>query len=149
METLEVEDIGSLFGDIIQRVDEADYSRTFTEFMPELAAMEAGMFAGEYDSNLEDWPALAESTIKRKGHDRILVETGALRESLVQIGGPDNVHEAFEKGMVYGTSDAKALFHQFGTSRMPKRSPVGITDEVMDKLVNVVADHAVDVAMGE
>lgn len=121
-----------------------DYSQTLQDFMPVLAEQEAGMFAGEYDSSLTDWTPLKPSTVARKGHDRILVDTGALRESLVHVGGPGNINEVAPRGMLFGTEVEYAGFLQDGTSRMPSRPPVGISDETLDKLCERIADATVE-----
>lgn len=149
--TFVVDDIGelnSLFESIETAVQNADYTEVMEQGEQSLAEQHAGMFAGEYDSNLVDWKPLKESTIRRKKHDRILVETGALRESLVAVGGPSNVHETTRSGLVYGTGIDYAGYLQEGTSRMPARPPVGISDETLDKIVNQVADATVELLRG-
>lgn len=139
--------IESLFHDMAERVENADYTEVLEPFQQTLAEQHAGMFAGEFDSNLIDWEPLKPSTIKRKGHDRILVEHGDLMRSLVTVGGSDNVHDVQPRGLIYGTSDPKALFHQFGTVKMPARPPVGVSEENLDKLVDQVADSTVEIMM--
>jgi phage gpG-like protein len=138
------DDVGSLFADLQTAFQDIDYKPLLETFMPQLAEYEAGMFAGEYDSNLNDWAPLKKSTIDRKGHDRILVETGALRESLVHIGGAGNIHEVFDHGLTFGTDVEYAHFHQDGTSRMPARPPVGISEETLDKFCDQIANHVVE-----
>ena len=140
-----LEQMESVFHDIGAALEKADYSDVLKQSQHDLAEQHAEMFAGQYDSNRNAWAPLAASTIKRKGHDRILVETGALRDSLVTIGGPGNVHEAMQRGMVFGTDVEYALFHQTGTSRMPARPPVGMAEETLDKLANRIADRTVEI----
>lgn len=146
--TQTVDNIGELFADLNQAVQDADYSETLEAFMPRMAEQEAGMFAGEFDSNLEPWAPLKPSTIKRKGHDRILVESGDLRKSLVSVGGPGNISEVAPKGMLFGTDVEYASFLQEGTSRMPARPPVGISVETLDKLCDAVADATIEMLRG-
>ena len=64
-----------------------------------------------------NWAPLADSTVAKKGHDRPLYETGALRDSI------DWGHEAPRKTVV-GSTDEKAPWHEFGPSngRFPRRS---------------------------
>lgn len=150
MSTLLIEQINSFpeFGgillDVEQRVVNADYQPELADAAVQIADYEAGMFAGEFDSNGESWAPLKPSTIKRKGHDRILIESGALRESLVHVGGPGNITEVMPRGMLFGADVEYAIFHQQGTSRMPSRPPVGMSEETLDKLVNSVADGTVE-----
>lgn len=147
MRTLGIEDLDALFAEMQDHVENADYTETLEGFQQTIAEQEAGMFAGEYDSNLVSWSELKPSTIKRKGHDRILVETGALRESLVHVGGTGNIHSATSRQLVYGTSDEHAIFHQFGTRKMAARPPVGLTEDSLRKLTDNVADATVEILM--
>ena len=137
-------DLNLVLTDIQDRLKDADYSDPLGESQQDIAEFEAGMFAGGFDSNLVDWPSLKPSTIKRKGQDRILVETGALMASLVSVGGPGNINEVESRGMLFGTEVEYALFHQTGTQRMPARPPVGMAEDTLIKLTNGIADSAVD-----
>jgi phage gpG-like protein len=136
-------DFNPVLDDLQRQVNEMDYEEILKGSQQDLAEYETGIFAGEFDSNLNPWAPLAPSTIKRKGHDRILLETGALRESLVHVGGPGNVAETASRGMIFGTEVPYAIFHQTGTRRMPARPPVGISEETLDKLCNRIADETV------
>ena len=136
--------LDAVIDDLKTQASELDYTQEMTDFLPELASYEAGMFAGEFDSSLVDWEPLRPSTIKRKGHDRRLFDMGALRDSLVHIGGSGNIAEAFPHGLIFGTDIEYAGYLQDGTSRMPARPPVGISEETIDKLCEVVADATVD-----
>ena len=88
-----------------------------------------------------EWPPLAPSTLRRKlasgrttisngrrvnnrartaGAGRILVETGALRQSL-EISGANHVRQSIPNGVRTGSKDPKIAFHQWGTARIPAR----------------------------
>lgn len=138
------EDIKTLFADLGQRVKVADYTEELEGFLPRIAEFEAGMFAGQFDSNLEDWSPLRPATIRRKGDDRILIDAGALRDSLIHVGGPGNIAESAPRGLLFGTNIEYAGFLQEGTSKMPARPPVGMSEEMLDKLCEVVADATVE-----
>lgn len=74
------------------------------------------------------WKPLAPSTIRQKGAGgSILVRTGALRSSVT--GGPGYIKSISARRTTFGTSDRKAVFHQFGTSRMPARPIIVVTKE--------------------
>jgi len=143
-DTYTIDEFATVIDGIGQQVSAMDYSETLGDFLPTIAEQHAEMFGGEHDSNGSPWAQLAPSTVARKGHSRILFETGALMESLVSVGGENNIAESFPRGLVFGTSDEKALFHQNGTSRMPARPPVGLSEETLDKLVDRVADATVE-----
>lgn len=74
------------------------------------------------------WRPLAASTIarRRKGgraglRDRILQDTGRLKQSFIP-GRPENVFRQFGgKGVDVGTTLRYAPYHEFGTSRIPQR----------------------------
>lgn len=68
------------------------------------------------------WAPLAGSTISRKGHDRILYETGALMESLT--GGEGESFEVNGSELLFGTDIEYAGYLKAGTSRMPARDPI-------------------------
>lgn len=77
------------------------------------------------------WPALAESTMTAKDRggleERILVATGQLRDSLTSEGSGNIAHIQRDE-LIFGTSDRTARFHQEGTSRMPQRKPLHMTE---------------------
>ncbi len=146
--TQTINSIGELFAELETSLGAADYSEMFREFMPQLAEFEAGMFAGEYSSNLDAWAALKPSTVKKKGNDRILVNTGTLRESLVHLGGSGNIAEAGARSMLFGSEVEYATFHQSGTGKMPARPPIGICDETLDKICEQVAETTINQLKG-
>jgi phage gpG-like protein len=72
---------------------------------------EAKRVLGTYDYG---WPALKPSTIAGKSTgDSPLLETGDLRDSIECDVQNDKAY--------VGSNDKKALFHEFGTSRIPPR----------------------------
>jgi hypothetical protein len=72
---------------------------------------EAKRVLGTYDYG---WPSLKAETIARKIHgDTPLLETGELRASIEWIA--DGNHGAV------GSNNDKAVWHEFGTSRIPPR----------------------------
>ena len=136
-------ELGPMFTGIQSQIAEMSYEPILRETLQEIAEYEAGMFAGEFGSNLSAWAPLAESTIRRKGHDRILFETGALRESLVNVGGEGNIADANERGLVFGTEVPYAGFLQEGTRRMPARPPVGMSEETLNRLCDRIAEETI------
>jgi HK97 gp10 family phage protein len=71
------------------------------------------------DDYIFGWPKLAQSTIDRKGFERPLYETGALRDSIEH-----NV-DAGARDAYVGTDDPVAKYHEFGTSKIPARPFLG------------------------
>jgi phage gpG-like protein len=60
------------------------------------------------------WKRLAPSTIERKGHDTILVDTGALKASVTEAGAPFQILDFDKEGLNFGTDRPWAFVHQYG-----------------------------------
>ena len=144
----EVDSLVELFSDMSETYRDIDYRPLLEDFMPVIAAQESSMFANETDSNGSSWAPLKPSVVKRKGNDRILVDTGALISSLVNIGDAGNIHDVFDHGLTFGTDIEYASLLQDGTKRMPARPPVGISEETIDGLCEQVADYVVEQLRG-
>jgi phage gpG-like protein len=71
------------------------------------------------DDYIFGWPKLAQATIERKGFERPLYETGALKNSIEH-----NV-DADGRDAYVGTDDPVAKYHEFGTSKIPARPFLG------------------------
>lgn len=82
------------------------------------------------------WPALAPSTIKRKGNARILQDSRELIGSF-EKGAGTNIFRISPKEAEFGSSDFKGIFHQTGTSRMPKRVIIDVTSEQEKKYAEI------------
>jgi phage gpG-like protein len=153
MNTLTLQEVSDIryFGDIYVEVEQAYKAADYT--MPLLDTLEAlredhqSYFDNERDANNDPWAPLAKSTIKRKGFDDILIEKGDLEKSLTEFSG-DNINGVAPRGLVFGTADEKALWHQEGTARMPARPPVGMTEQRLNSLCDDIADHLVDSLKG-
>lgn len=74
-------------------------------------------FEREIDPDGRAWEPLAELTVRQKGHDKILVDSGRMRSSAGYFAGGDFV----EIGI--GADDSfYAQFHETGTEKMPRRA---------------------------
>jgi phage gpG-like protein len=133
----------SLFHDLGSIVADTDYTETLADFQQVIAGVEMAAFGGSHEPGGAPWAELAPSTVKRKGHGKILYESGDLMASLIEVGGPGNISEVSDHGSIYGTSVLYAIFHDQGTSRMPARPPVGINQEAVDKLADMVAERTI------
>ena len=71
-------------------------------------------------------PPLAASTVERKGFDAPLIETGKMHDS---IGWE---HASVRKTIV-GSTDEKAVWHEFGTGHVPARPFFSKTAQDEDK----------------
>jgi phage gpG-like protein len=118
------------------------------ETMTDLEADHKAFFDEAQDKHGSPWAPLAPYTIQRKGHDTILIETGALVKSLTQKGAMYAIREFFatggEMGIIFGTSRPHAVLHMTGTSRMPARPMVGLTEDRIDKFQQKIGDIVID-----
>ncbi|MFA7097234.1 MAG: phage virion morphogenesis protein [Gammaproteobacteria bacterium] len=62
----------------------------------------------------EPWAPLAASTVRRKGHDKLLYETGHLGDSIT-------LGDVTSREATVGTDAPYSIFHQLGTKRMAAR----------------------------
>ena len=120
-----------------------DYSKECEEFLPVVAEQHLAMFSGQHDSNGHSWASLAAKTIRRKGQNRILFESGMLEASLISVGGPRNISKSSPQGFLFGTNIDYATFHQTGAFSVPAWPPLGLSEETIDVLLNRVADAMV------
>ena len=69
------------------------------------------------------WAPLAESTLRQKGHDTILVDTGDYRDSFeMNVTTSAGLGPTGGSGILEIASESDvAKWHEFGTSRMPAR----------------------------
>jgi len=80
------------------------------------------------------WADLAPSTVRGKGHDTILVDTGGLMREATDRGNV-LITDTFMHYSLPDREDQIGRFHQSGTERMPQRRVVEFTD--MDRRVMV------------
>lgn len=125
----------------------ATFTNELERFQRTLEEAHLGGFHSGMSPTTEQWAPLAPSTVKKKGHATILVDTGKLQRSLTDAGAEDAIRDIIaeppQHGLVFGTSVEYAGFHQFGTVRIPQREHVGMGEEELDELVNLVADGVV------
>jgi len=74
---------------------------------------EAKRVIGTYDYG---WPSLQPETIKRKGADTPLLQSGEMRDSI------EHQVDTINMVAVVGSNDPKAKFHELGTVHIPARS---------------------------
>lgn len=104
----------------------ADMRPVFQRIRALLIAGHASNFSSRGAFLGDSWPPLAESTREKKGDSAVLQRTGALRASLT--GGRGRKSSITRSSVTVGTSDWKAHFHHAGTSTIPARKLVGISE---------------------
>lgn len=134
-----------------------DWTPAFRQITAELNAAVKEQFDTQGQGN---WAQLAPSTIKAKGNDRILFETGAMYASF-QSGGSNHVEEISRDRLMWGSTDPKALFHQTGTGSgfqmrvkgpgrgMPMRKIMELTEGRKRAIRSVLVRHLATIARRE
>lgn len=89
-------------------------------------------------------PAYAERKRQEFGSKSILRATDVLFTSLTRQGATGNIHRVDDMSAEFGSNDFKAMFHQFGTARMPARPPLAEPDiDRYDSLASVYLDEII------
>lgn len=134
--------LATLLASVGPQFEDIDYEPPLTEFLGTLEETHATYFNDEKSPAGTAWPQLAPSTIVRKGHDGILLETGALRSSLTAPG--QGIRQVGSAGLLFGSDVPYSAFHQFGTGLIPPREHAGINNETTQLLIEAIADHCVE-----
>ena len=124
------------------RVD--DMSDAFEQVGDHLATAEQRQFASQGGYASGGWKELAESTVARKGHDRILVDSGDLRASLeARSAGGDAIRVYEPSFLIFGSAVEYARFHQLGQG-VPQRRPVELTEGDRREAVRILQRAVVE-----
>lgn len=138
--------LDQLYASVARDFADTSYTAYLHDVLRRLAKLHKQYFDAEQNPIGAAWPALAPSTIARKGHSTILFESGRLKASLTQ-GTGDSVADVFQEGsnagMTFGTTVPYSIFHDRATDNRPARRHVGIDAKVLDS----IAQGAVDVAL--
>jgi phage gpG-like protein len=147
----------SLPSDVVELLEDGDFSGVFRKAMYDLEKDHREFFAGEHTPDGTPWLPLAESTIRRKGHDTILRDTGRLNRSLTSGGLTSDgesvreiVDEGPNKGFSFGTSVPYGIIHQEGApvGKIPRREFLGFTEERIDQIEQDLLDRAEELFLG-
>lgn len=139
-------DIDQLYREIALDWLEVEFRTALEDELTKLEEIHAGYFNSRSGPDGNEWPALAASTVQRKGHDTILVETGRLRRDLTQSGAGlrEVVEEPAGAGFVFGTDATYSVFHDTESDTRPARRHVGMTLEHTDAIAGRMLDVALE-----
>lgn len=104
-------------------------------------ALETEQFASQGASGSGGWAPLAAATVAAKGHDTILVDTGALRDQLTNR--PFGVENIAKDSMEVGSNLPYGGYHQNGTDRMPQRRAVEFTETDRRDLTKILQRYLI------
>lgn len=150
-----IENLQTVFDGIELDFDSLDFSPVLKEELGKLEQLHAGFFRTSTGPDGAQWKPLAPSTIARKSSSKnaavrarshtILVETSALRESLVNSNSGVRIVVDEPAGTVlsFGTDVPYSIFHDQSSGSRPARRHVGVTDDYVAKMTNRIARSAV------
>lgn len=78
--------------------------------------IEAKVFSSKGRRGGGSWKKLKDDTVKRKGSDTILKQSGILQDSLTIPNSQYQILEVHKTGIIFGTSRPFAAVHQYGST---------------------------------
>ncbi len=129
---------------------------TWESVVSVLQEMEAGYFASSSGPDGSAWAPLSYYTRVKKGHAVILRETWELEKSVTKTGSASSVMISDGSHLEFGTNREWAWVHQDGSekqnkegkSAIPARPFIGMNEQGMTDVMDVVADAAVKMMFG-
>ncbi len=123
------------------------FSMMADEFFESMANVFSAEGAFEERSRWQELsPAYAKWKARHFPGRKILERTGRMKRSLTTKGGPDNVLEITPKSLSVGTRVPYAMYHQKGTSRMPMRKIIELTNAQKRRWVRIMHTYMYGVA---
>lgn len=120
---------------------------TWESVVSVLQEMEAGYFASSSGPDGSPWAPLKPYTVQKKGHAIILRETYELMNGLTKNSATSIVNMQPTQ-LEFGTNRAWAWIHQDGQGKIPARPFIGMNEQGMTDVMDVVADAAVRMMFG-
>lgn len=121
---------------------ETDVQPFLKEEQAVIAQIHEYYFAAEVDPGERRWKPLSPNTRKLvgiEGPDKILVDTGALRESLTTNEGGESIRDIAQQNdetfLLFGTNVPYSTYHDYDDPRTgrPARVHLGLTDNYLDQ----------------
>lgn len=137
-------DLKSIVSDVANQIQQIDYEPVMTASLDRIAEIERDAFDAGRSPDGDVWLPDAKSTVNRKKQGLVLVASGVLERSLIEVGAEGNVHETSPHGLLFGTSVPYSIFNQTGSSREPARPHVSVNEAFADELAAEVGDFVVD-----
>lgn len=141
---------------VAEDLNTTDYADWMVDELIRMAAFHRGLFQKSQSPTGEQWARNAPSTIRRKGHSRILRGhpdnkyrlSRSLTERSTRSTG-DAIREMIQEQdgrayLAFGTAVEYSARHDQTRGRVPARRHVGINEQHLDGMVNRLADHIVN-----
>ena len=145
---MQVEELSTFMAAMGQATTRPKLAGVLTNWLQQVAGSLGVGFQQSKDPSGAVWKPLKRK--RPKGHNqgsRPLIDTGAMQASIVSTGA-GHLQEVSDDSAMMGTEDFKAAFHQYGTSRIPARPFVGISDDMVDLAAEMVAAEIIETLQG-
>lgn len=153
MSTITLDSIDELQGVLDGIVDQYEAIPLGDQLAPELAGFEQQhqeYFDRAAGPDGASWPPNAPSTVRRKGHGKVLRDKDDLMQSLTS-DHPDAIRHVFDEGntggLTFGTSRDYSRYHDRPSGNRPARRHVGTNEQHVDGIAERVADRTVEALM--
>lgn len=144
------QDLNRLFDSVVEDFRALSFQQMFLEEQRMMAEVFVGYFLSATGPSGAKWPPLATSTIEKKGHNTILVDTGRLVGSLNSpTGGGDAIRETVDDfggagaGFSFGTAVPYSVFHDRPIGQK-HRQHIGIDENYFSGIVDRSMDYALE-----
>jgi hypothetical protein len=144
------QDLNRLFDSVVEGFRALSFQQMFLEEQRMMAELHMGYFLSATGPGGAKWPPLATSTIEKKGHATILVDTGRLVGSLNNAqGGADGIRETVDDfggagaGFSFGTDVPYSVFHDRPIGQK-HRQHVGIDENYFSGIFDRSMDYALE-----
>jgi len=87
------------------------------------------------------WAKLAEATVRKKGHDTILIETDKLFNSVTKLDAPYQILQVEPNDFTFGTYRPGATTHEYGRGYVPARPFMRFTPYDHSRWASWMLDH--------
>ena len=142
------QDLDRLYRGVVDQFKAIRFNDFLQREMRRLEIYHNLQFGTEAGADKARWPALAPATVKKKGHAKILVETGKLRSSLTQTAADGAIRYTWDEpgkaGLSFGTDVPYSQYHSEidrPGKRLPTREHVGINPAYFDAFCGRAMDH--------
>lgn len=140
-------DLDAVYAGLSRAWNEIRYRTLLIDELRNLERQHKKYFDTETGPDGSKWPPLKDRTVIRKGHEKILVDTGALRRSLVSThssGVRIVIDEPAGRTLSFGTDVEYSVFHDTAKGNRPARRHVGVKPEYVNGFGERVIDFALE-----
>jgi hypothetical protein len=145
------DELQDVYDSVTEDFEDIDYTNWLLDEILRMTDFHRAMFRGRKDPTGTKWAKLRPATVRRKGHSRILEDTGRLKRSLTDLhshttGDAIRDLEQTQNGVTlrFGAFVEYGPYHDVpGPYGRPARRHVGINEDHLDGMVKRLADHVV------